>query len=306
MNRAATKTPNPETTPAPPVPANYAGARVPKPSTPPHRHVLPREAHRFFPTLKDESQHPREWVFPAFLDASVPWVGVLRDLYAWPMSFPASISPEAGLMLHALVRNIRPRRVVEVGSFLGVSTIWMASALEAAAGDPGQAPAAEGEPSGVIHAFDDFGPMAKGPWREVELATSRLPIIRESLRRAGLEHRVVLHPGDSSVEIVKAREQIRAGVASPGPAHTGGVDLALIDGNHTTPGVLEDLWAIEPVLNTGGYILLHDTFPEQCGDHEGPRHVIDHIRTVAQGLYEVCELYTAPLNYGMCLLRRVG
>jgi hypothetical protein len=66
------------------------------------------------------------------------------------------------------------------------------------------------------------------------------------------------------------------------------------------------LWAIEPVLNTGGCILVHDTFPEQCGGHEGPRHLIDHIHTKAQGLYEVCELYTAPLNYGMALLRRVG
>jgi len=136
--------------------------------------------------------------------------------------------------------------------------------------------------------------------------TSRLPVIQESLRRAGLEHRVVLHPGDSPTEIVRMHEQFRAGSAAPGPAHTGGVDLALIDGDHSIPGVLADLRVVEPVLNTGGYLLFHDTYPEQCGDHPGPRHVIDHIRTVAQGLYEVCELYTAPLNYGMALLRRVG
>ena len=74
----------------------------------------------------------------------------------------------------------------------------------------------------------------------------------------------------------------------------------------TIPGVLEDLWAIEPILNTGGYICLHDTFPEQCGDHAGPRHILDHLREVAQGAYELCELYTAPLNYGMALLRCIG
>ena len=70
--------------------------------------------------------------------------------------------------------------------------------------------------------------------------------------------------------------------------------------------MLQDLRAVEPVLNTGGYIALHDTFPEQCGDHMGPRHILDHLTSEAQGLYEVCELYTAPLNYGMALLRRIG
>src|SRR5205085_10840214 len=149
----------PEASSGPPVPGN--------------RYTLPRELHRFFPKLTDESQHPRGWTFPDFLDPAVPWVGVLRDLYAWPASFPASFSPEAGLLLYSLVRNIRPRMVVEVGSFLGVSTIWIAAAVESAEADPGQAPVADGQPRGVVHTFDDFGPMAKGPWREVELAGSR-------------------------------------------------------------------------------------------------------------------------------------
>ncbi len=279
---------------------------MPRPPIPLHRHVLPRSTYRFFPRLLDEGQHPTAWAFPAYLDATIPWVGALRDLYTSPASFPASFSPEAGLLLHALVRNIRPRTVIEVGSFLGASTIWIASAMEAAEADPGHAPVAAGTARGTIHAFDDFGPMAKGPWRDVEVPGSRMSVVEETLRRARLSHRVVLHPGDSSPEIIRIRDSFRAADPQPGPAHAGGVDFALIDGNHTVPGVLEDLWAIEPVLNTGGYILLHDTFPEQCGDHRGPRHVIDHIRSVAQGLYEVCEIYTAPLNYGAALLRRVG
>lgn len=292
MARAA---PNQTPTTAPGTPANDLGTRVPMPPVPARRYHLPREVHRFFPTLAHEADHPTSWRFPGYLDPAVPWVAVLRDLYSVPASFPASVSPEAGLLLHSLVRNIRPRTVVEVGSFLGASTIWIASALEASAEDPAQSPPALSEPRGQIHTFDDFGPMAKGPWRDVELP-SRLPIVQENLLRAGLDHRVMFHPGDSAPEIRAFRDQLRPG----------GVDFALIDGNHTIPGVLEDLWAIEPVLNTGGYVLLHDTFPEQCGDHDGPRHAIDHMRTVAQGLYEPCELYTAPLNYGMALLRRVG
>lgn len=301
------------------------GAGADPPPIPASRGPMPRWLFRFFPKLENDADHPKAWTFPPYLDnPGCRWLGVLKELYASPMAFPASISPEAGLMLFSLVRNIRPRTVVEVGTFIGISTIWIAAALEEAAGDPGGAGAAggagagggEGKPGGIIHAFDDLGPMGKGPWREAELTGSREPVVQESLRRAGLEHRVVLHPGDSSVEIRKMRDALRGGLdalAAPwGGAYVGseggagGVDLALIDGNHTTEGVLQDLWAVEPVLNTGGYILLHDTFPEQCGQHHGPRYILDHIASVAQGVYEVCELYTAPLNYGMALLRRIG
>jgi hypothetical protein len=295
--------------------ARYPGAGLPAPEIPINRATLPRWQLRFFPKLEREEDHPTAWAFPAYLDASIPWVGVLKDLYATPWAFPASISPEAGLFLFSLVRNIRPRTVVEVGSFIGISTIWIAAALESAASDPSHGDSGRS----VVHSFDDFGPMPPGPWRDLDLPTSRLPIIRAAIERAGLAHRAVLRPGDSSVEIVKARSELRATLSaistawgSPvigsgaGPAGRGGVDLALLDGNHTIQGVLQDLWAVEPVLNPGGYLLLHDTFPEQCGDHQGPRHLIDHLPAVAQGRYELCEVYTAPLNYGMALLRRLG
>jgi hypothetical protein len=299
----------------PPVKPPFSGADLPPPAISPNRSALPRWECRFFPRLEREEDHPKGWTFPEFLDARRPWVGALREMYASPFAFPASISPQVGLLLFSLVRNIRPRTVVEVGSFIGVSTAWIAAALEETAADP---PSGGGPGPGLVHSFDDFGPMPPGPWRETDLPMSRLPIVRGYLERAGLAGRVVLHPGDSSVEIVKAATTLRGTlstatpwgtpVAGPhaGVAGKGGVDFALLDGNHGVQGVLQDLWAVEPVLNTGGYVLLHDTFPEQCGEHAGPRHVIDHITSVAAGEYELCELYTAPLNYGMALLRRLG
>src|SRR5687768_6986962 len=88
-----------------PAEGSYAGARVPRPSMPSRRYRMPRRAFRFYPLLQDEAQHPRSWDFPSYLDSSVPWVAALRDLYLTPESFPASFSPEAGLLLHALIRN---------------------------------------------------------------------------------------------------------------------------------------------------------------------------------------------------------
>ncbi len=287
---------------------SYTGAGAPPPPIPANRFRLQRDQLRFFPLLQSDEDHPKTWRFPTFLDnPAVPWLAVLKDLYASPLAFPASFSPEAGLLLYALIRNIRPRTIVEVGSFLGISTIWMAAALEATTEDPAHRPAPAGP--AIIHCFDDFGPVAKSQWRESELNEPRVDRVRAALKQARLDQHVVLHPGDSSVEIRAFREQLRGAVAAwPGDAkdHVGGVDFALIDGNHSVDGVQQDLWAIEPVLNTGGYILVHDTFPEQCGGHDGPRHLIDKIKTIGQGLYEVCELYTSPLNYGMGLLRRIG
>lgn len=278
-----------------------------------NRFPMPRSAHRFFPRLKRFEDHPKAWVFPEMLNPAVPWVATLRALYASPLSFPASIAPEAGLFLHSLVRNIRPRTVLEIGTFIGISTIWMASALADADRDPEHSPVAPGQRRGVIHCFDDFGPIVAGPWRDAELVDRpRIDFVRDQLTAAGLVDRVTLHQGNSSEQVRAAHATLRGSAGSGDrlfnadpAAYTGGIDLAYIDGDHTPAGVIEDLRAVEPVLNTGGYIVLHDVFPEQCS-HEGPRHLLDHVMEVAAGLYELCEIYTAPLNYGMTVLRRLG
>jgi predicted O-methyltransferase YrrM len=209
-----------------------------------------------------------------------------------PIAFPDSISPEAGLLIHALVRNIQPRVVVEVGAFVGISAHWIAAALaEFAAGQP-----ADLSSPPHLHVFDRFDPIRKGAWREAELLEDRRAWIADRLRAADLEPFVTLHAGDSAPQIDAARADLVA---------AGGVQLAFIDGDHTPAGVLRDFRAIEPALNTGGFILLHDTIPEQC-THTGPRRLLDTIQEVGTGRYEKMDLYSAPLNYGLGLLRRVS
>lgn len=243
-----------------------------------------RDRLQHFPRLT--GNHPTRWEFPGYLDnPNSPWLQSLKEMYAMPIIFPASLSPEAGLMVHGLIRNLRPRVVVEIGSFLSVSTHWIASALQA-----------NGE-GGVVHCFDDFGPIHRGPWRDAEMLTGRQDWVRQRLTRAGLMDLVRLHPGNSAPTVEAAHEQLR---------REGGVQFAYIDGDHGIPGVIADFKAVEPVLDTGGYIMLHDIYPEQCGGHEGPRHLLDHADEIGAGRYERCELYSSPLNYGMALLRRIG
>lgn len=270
-----------------------------------------------FPRLERAEDHPRRWEFPAYLvNPGCRWLTALRDLYEHPICFPASLSPEAGLLLHGLVRNTRPRVIVEVGTFCSMSTHWIASALLENGCEPGR--------DAVIHCFDDFGPVHKGPWRDAEMLEGRLDFVTERLDRAGLLNFVRFHPGDSAPNIAAAHEELRA---------AGGVDFAFIDGDHSVPGAVADFLATEPVLNTGGYAVVHDTFPDQCGGHEGPRFILDHVRTarpgtrvssaragvlhrreiaaaaglpIGVGVYDRVDLYLSPLNYGLGLLRRLG
>jgi len=257
--------------------------KVPPPSPSPNKAETPRAQLQHFPSF--DGNHPTRWDFPTYLDnPNCRWLQCLKEMYSMPIIFPASVSPEAGLMLHGLIRNLRPRIVIEVGTFLSVSTHWIAGALQA-------------NGAGVIHCFDDFGPIHKGPWRDAEMLSGRREWVEDRLRKAGLFDHVRIHPGDSPTEISKAHEELRA---------SGGVDFAYIDGDHTVKGMCQDLWATEPVLNTGGYIMVHDIYPDQCGGHEGPRHVLDRYQSIGIGLYEKLELYLSPLNYGMGLMRRVG
>jgi predicted O-methyltransferase YrrM len=266
-------------------------AHIDPPPVPRNKYALPREALRFMPKLADVNEHPMGWTWPAALDEPpAAWVRELRRLYAEPLAFPASVSPQCGLMVHGLILNLRPRVVVEVGAFVGASTLWIGGAMADTHLDA--------QPrTGTLHSFDDFGPIQAGPWRDTEFRGDRLELVRGRVRRAGLDGIVEFHKGDSGTELLLAREALR---------RAGGVDVAYIDGDHSVAGATRDLWAIEPVLNTGGFIILHDTFPEQCGDHLGPRYLLDRVNEIAQGLYERCEAYLSPLNYGLGLLRRIG
>jgi len=248
-----------------------------------------------FPRI-DDADHPAQWTVPAWMRAaagSTPWLQGLCALYDNPLAFPASLSPDAGWLLHAIVRNHRPRVALEIGSFVGVSTHWIAGALAEQAPRGARGPVRT--PTPVLHAFDDFGPVHKGPWRDAELLQGRLEFVRERLSQSGLIDFVRLHPGLSGPTIERCRHEL---------ADAGGVDLAFIDGDHSTPGVLADFAAVEPVLNSGALVVLHDTFPEQCGGHTGGRYLLDHVHEHAKHRYDVIDLYLQPLNYGLGLLRK--
>lgn len=267
------------------------------PDRPSEKVWLPRDGAAFFPGPLGEQHHPSAWSWPAWLaGSSVAWLRTLERLYALPVAFPAAMSPETGLLLFALLRNIRPRTVIEVGSFIGVSTIWMAAALEEI-GDTYAESGDDRERVGALVSIDDFAPLGETQWRRASVSGDRMELVRSHVEEAGLSHRVHLEKGTSWEVLPRIRGHLRS---------TGGVQLALLDGDHSAEGLRRDLIELEPVLETGGYVVVHDTIPERCGGHVGGRHLLDHINSFAAGLYESVEVYLAPMNYGLGLFRRMG
>jgi predicted O-methyltransferase YrrM len=237
------------------------------------------DSSRFFPIGT-----PHQWVIPQDLrDNAAAWARVLTALYEDHASWPSSIVPEGGMLLHALIRNIQPRVIVETGTCLGASTIWMASALRACGGV-------------ALHTYDLYCPPPDARLASSPLFHERRRGVEARVAAAGLDDIVHIHEGDSVQQLRASRDHLRS---------LGGVQFAFIDGDHSPKGALADLQALEPVLQIGGYIMLHDTFPEVC-NHVGPRWLLDNLATASTAKYQFCDLYTAQTNYGLAILRRIA
>lgn len=81
------------------------------------------------------------------------------------------------------------------------------------------------------------------------------------------------------------------------------LDPLFIDGDHSKEGCEADFRLYEPHLRPGGLLLLHDIVPEKCGC-DGPRHVIDTVVRAQPGRFDIVELPTTPMDYGLAVIRK--
>ncbi|HDN26048.1 MAG TPA: class I SAM-dependent methyltransferase [Thioploca sp.] len=241
--------------------------------------IIAGESLDFCPRATVDST-PARWELSSLLaSSSLKWAEVLRDSYAHPMAFPGSISPCAGEMLRSMICNIAPRNILEIGCFVGISTLWLASGLAELGGDR------------KIHTIDLFEDLPPNEFCPIWL-NNPLAYVQSQLETAGLIQWVELHQGDSKVIGPKIAETL----AAP-------IDFLFIDGDHSVEGCYADFELMEKYVSTGGFILLHDIFPKWCG-WEGPAFVVDnYIRH--NDRFEMCQIYISPLNFGYALIRKV-
>jgi predicted O-methyltransferase YrrM len=150
------------------------------------------------------------------------------------------LTPKEGRLLYDLARRCTGRGVVvEIGSWKGKSTIWLANGARDGAG-------------AVVYAIDPHTASSDN------LATqSAVPTLAEfmgNIRAAGLEDRVV--------PLVMTSEEAARTFAQP-------VELIFIDGAHDYASVALDLELWFPKVVEGGTIAFHDTVA-----WEGPRRLV--------------------------------
>jgi predicted O-methyltransferase YrrM len=173
-------------------------------------------------------------------------------------------APE-GLALHdTAARYARVGPILEVGTYCGKSTIYLAAAARAA----GQV---------VITVDHHHGSEENQPGWEyhdpelVDPGTGRLdtlPHFRATLAASGLEDSVIAIVGRS------------ADVARLWGA---GLGMVFIDGGHTDAAAAADYQGWAPHLAVGGALAIHDVFPDPAAGGQAPYRI--YRRAVASGAF---------------------
>lgn len=233
-----------------------------------------------FKIKEREGLKNRSWELPeSLLNDSSAWAQALVALYREPVSFPASLAPPQGAQLRDMILALKPRVVVEIGCYIGVSTLWVAQALETLGGDR------------QVHSADLF--YAKFPVPPFYYNYLHAPQMRaeQALRDAGLGHR------SNFYRCLSKDFARRFPSLCPKP-----IDFIFIDGDHSEGGCLDDFISFYPLLPVGAQILSHDIHPAVC-NWKGPRYVLDRI-IGSRPSFKVEEIDTEP-NYGMALITKL-
>jgi predicted O-methyltransferase YrrM len=210
---------------------------------------------------------------------------VLRDIlrYVRPLGHHEDaerLNLGFGFLYYGLVRSLRPRHVLVIGSGFGFSVTCLGLGLK----DNGAGQLTFVDPS--------FSVLKHGPLQTVG-GTSQWDDpgqVRARFARFGLE-RIVTHYKLSSADFFQRYEQFKL------PP----VDLAFIDGNHAYDHVRSDF--IHVLRNAGKhcYILLHDSniYLREMVRHAGVKRWLKRVSRHK----EVFELVDFPLSSGVALVR---
>lgn len=181
------------------------------------------------------------------------------------------LSEVEGLRLYAAaaeVSNAAP--CLEVGSYCGKSTIFLAAGCQAAGCHPLFA---------VDHhrgsAEQQFGQLYFDPefYDPAEGVVNTLDAFMKNIRRAGLVDWVV-------PIVAESRQASRYWPRQP-------ISLLFIDGGHSEEDAFQDFNGWSPHIVRGGYLCIHDIYPDPADGGQAPLHVLQH--ALASGSWEFVE-----------------
>ena len=167
------------------------------------------------------------------------WKEVEREISSLSISDKASgVNPGDRRVLYYLVRHLRPRAVLEIGTDIGASAVHIAAALR-------MLNSSVSEVSHTLVTVDirDVNDVRSKPW--VEGGSTYSPI--DMMNKLGCDE-IATFTTNWSLNYFENCEQK--------------FDLIFLDGNHWSSTVYQEIPASLKVLNKGGWILLHDYFPD--------------------------------------------
>jgi predicted O-methyltransferase YrrM len=186
---------------------------------------------------------------PADADMVAAALGAARDSEEWQAvverTSPLAITDRAGGVnpgdrraIYALVRHLRPNAVLEIGTHIGASTAFIAEAMRVTRIEARRPAEFNFTTVDIMDVNDEL----TRPW--VRYGSTHSP--RELVRRLGCEGSVRFVARRSLEYMRSCNERY---------------DLILLDGDHSAHTVYQEIPAAVKLLNDGGYILLHDFFP---------------------------------------------
>lgn len=193
---------------------------------------------------------------------------------------PGNLNLGFGFMYYGLVRTLRPRHIVVIGSGYGFSVVCLALALK----DNGRGTLSFVDPS--------YSLLKHGPLRTVG-GTSQWDdpdTVRAHFARFGVEDRVT-HYKMTSAEFYDGYEK----------RELPDIDLAFIDGSHSYANVRLDFVNTLNHTRKNSYLLLHDTniYMRELVGHAGVKRWLRQIER-ERDLFEVVDF---PFSSGVALVR---
>jgi predicted O-methyltransferase YrrM len=164
------------------------------------------------------------------------WHAAERRVAALGLTTVGGMNPGDRRALYYLVRRLRPDRVLEIGTLAGASTVHLAVGLD---------DAWPGAPARRLLTVDimDVNDSERAAWRRLGLAQSP----RQAMESLGLGAMVEFRTARSLDLLAEPREPF---------------DLIFLDGDHRFETVLAEIPAALGRLRPGGWVLLHDYFPD--------------------------------------------
>ena len=213
---------------------------------------------------------------------------LLREIFdhARPLGHnekPDKLNLGFGFLYYGLVRALRPRHILVIGSGFGFSVVCLALGLK----DNGRGALSFVDPS--------YSVLKHGPFRTVG-GTAQWDDpqkVEAHFRRFGVEH-LVTHYKLTSAEFF-------TGYAERGLPQ---IDLAFVDGSHAYTDVRSDFLAILGHTHRNSYLMLHDTniYVRELVRHAGVKRWLKVIAR-EKAHFEVIDF---PFSSGVALVRVLG